>query len=45
MYLQNLGVDSVLVCGCTGEQHSLNVNEKLTVLSTIEEELKIKKFF
>ncbi|KAF1295104.1 dihydrodipicolinate synthase family protein [Enterococcus sp. JM4C] len=31
-YLNKLGIQSVLVCGSTGEQHSLSLNEKLELI-------------
>lgn len=31
-YLNTLGIRSVLVCGSTGEQHSLNLNEKFELI-------------
>lgn len=34
-YLYKQGVKSVLVCGTTGEQHSLNSNEKIEILDRI----------
>lgn len=37
-YLYKLGVKSVLVCGTTGEQHSLDCNEKLLLLHSLERE-------
>ena len=37
-YLFNQGVKSVLVCGSTGEQHSLNLKEKLTLLKAVSKE-------
>jgi len=36
MNLYNKGVRSVLICGSTGEQHSLNINEKILLLNYIE---------
>ncbi|SEN88970.1 4-hydroxy-tetrahydrodipicolinate synthase [Amphibacillus marinus] len=33
--LYNQGVASVLVCGTTGEQHSMNIEEKLALLETL----------
>lgn len=36
--LYDHGIRSVLVCGSTGEQHSLNLNEKIELLTAIEEE-------
>ncbi|RAS80346.1 dihydrodipicolinate synthase family protein [Priestia endophytica] len=40
-YLYNQGVKSVLVCGSTGEQHSLTLKEKIEILNHLvwEEEL------
>lgn len=40
-YLYNQGVKSVLVCGTTGEQHSLTLKEKIEILNHLvgEEEL------
>lgn len=40
-YLYDKGIKSVLVCGSTGEQHSMNLEEKITLLNAIstEEEL------
>lgn len=40
-YLYNKGIKSILVGGSTGEQHSLNLKEKLDLLNavSIEEEL------
>lgn len=35
-YLKEKGVNSVLVCGSTGEQHSLTLAEKLQLLAAIE---------
>ena len=37
-YLFNEGVKSVLVCGSTGEQHSLSLKEKLTLLNAVSKE-------
>ncbi|MEW4353839.1 dihydrodipicolinate synthase family protein [Streptococcus pneumoniae] len=31
-YLNKLGIKSVLICGSTGEQHSLSLNEKLELI-------------
>ncbi|EIB6520136.1 dihydrodipicolinate synthase family protein [Enterococcus faecalis] len=31
-HLNKLGIHSVLVCGSTGEQHSLSLNEKLELI-------------
>ncbi|WP_414841677.1 dihydrodipicolinate synthase family protein [Enterococcus saccharolyticus] len=36
LYLQKQGVSSVLVCGSTGEQHSLTLEEKLQLIEAIE---------
>lgn len=36
--LYDQGIRSVLVCGSTGEQHSLNLNEKIELLTAIEED-------
>lgn len=36
-FLQNQGVQSVLVCGSTGEQHSLLLAEKLQILHALEQ--------
>ncbi|MBS4201716.1 dihydrodipicolinate synthase family protein [Bacillus sp. FJAT-49732] len=40
-YLYSQGIKSVLVCGSTGEQHSLNLREKIDLLNAVlkEEEL------
>ncbi|ALS03148.1 dihydrodipicolinate synthase family protein [Enterococcus silesiacus] len=45
LYLQDLGVRSVLVCGSTGEQHSLTLQEKISILNAIEKEARIKNDF
>lgn len=37
MHLYEQGVKSVLVCGSTGEQHSLSLPEKLQLLESIDE--------
>lgn len=37
-YLFNKGVKSVLVCGSTGEQHSLNLKEKMMLLNAVSKE-------
>jgi 4-hydroxy-tetrahydrodipicolinate synthase len=37
MHLYNQGVKSVMVCGTTGEQHSLSLPEKLQLLESIDE--------
>ncbi|MHC5229292.1 dihydrodipicolinate synthase family protein [Enterococcus sp. LJL99] len=42
VYLQNSGLNSVLVCGSTGEQHSLTLEEKEQLLVGIEKEPRIK---
>lgn len=31
-YLQNNGIDSLLICGTTGEQHSLSINERIQII-------------
>ncbi|MFJ6414664.1 MULTISPECIES: dihydrodipicolinate synthase family protein [Terribacillus] len=36
--LYNQGIRSVLVCGSTGEQHSLSLKEKVELLTALEEE-------
>ncbi|PAD20585.1 dihydrodipicolinate synthase family protein [Terribacillus saccharophilus] len=36
--LYNKGIRSVLVCGSTGEQHSLSLKEKVELLTALEEE-------
>ena len=36
MFLKKLGVNSVLICGTTGEQHSLNLSEKLELIENLE---------
>lgn len=36
--LYDQGIRSVLVCGSTGEQHSLSLNEKIELLTAIEDE-------
>ncbi|WP_086313986.1 4-hydroxy-tetrahydrodipicolinate synthase [Enterococcus sp. 7F3_DIV0205] len=41
LYLQNIGIGSVLVCGSTGEQHSLTLQEKVSLLNAIETESRI----
>lgn len=41
LYLQNIGIGSVLVCGSTGEQHSLTLHEKVSLLNAIETESRI----
>lgn len=38
IYLQNLGIRSVLVSGSTGEQHSLTLNEKIQLIDAIEDD-------
>lgn len=45
IYLQNLGVGSVLVCGSTGEQHSLTLSEKISILDGIEKEDRFENGF
>lgn len=45
LYLQDVGVRSVLVCGSTGEQHSLTLQEKISMLNAIEKETRIKNDF
>ncbi|MGX7264499.1 dihydrodipicolinate synthase family protein [Enterococcus crotali] len=45
LYLQGVGVRSVLVCGSTGEQHSLTLQEKISMLNAIEKETRIKNDF
>lgn len=35
-HLYQKGIRAVLVCGSTGEQHTLSLNEKLTLLTAIE---------
>ncbi|HEX5350568.1 MAG TPA: dihydrodipicolinate synthase family protein, partial [Trichococcus sp.] len=37
MHLYEQGVKSVLICGSTGEQHSLSLPEKLQLLESIDE--------
>lgn len=43
VYLQNQGINSVLVCGSTGEQHSLTLDEKLELAHGIEKENRLSK--
>ncbi|WP_336183241.1 dihydrodipicolinate synthase family protein [Bacillus sp. 205(2023)] len=31
-YLRNNGIDSLLICGTTGEQHSLSINERIQII-------------
>ncbi|MDB1693443.1 hypothetical protein A5867_003454 [Enterococcus sp. 6D12_DIV0197] len=45
LYLQKLGITSVLVCGSTGEQHSMSLDEKIKILDSIEEEGGFNKDF
>lgn len=40
--LQNKGIDSVLVCGSTGEQHSLTLSEKLELVEAIENDKRFR---
>ncbi|MBO0470689.1 dihydrodipicolinate synthase family protein [Enterococcus sp. DIV0242_7C1] len=42
LYLQTIGVRSFLVCGSTGEQHSLTLAEKISLLNEIENEDRIE---
>ncbi|WP_144560024.1 dihydrodipicolinate synthase family protein [Shouchella miscanthi] len=37
-YLANNGIQSVLLCGSTGEQHSLTIHEKQLLLNAIQKE-------
>ena len=39
-HLYSLGIDTVMVCGSTGEQHSMSLNEKIELLHTIDEQIK-----
>ena len=43
--LQNKGIDSVLVCGSTGEQHSLTLSEKLELVEAIENDKRFRDDF
>ncbi|MGX7420251.1 dihydrodipicolinate synthase family protein [Carnobacterium gallinarum] len=45
IYLQNHGIHSVLVCGSTGEQHSLTVDEKIALLTALETETRLHPDF
>ncbi len=45
LYLQTQGVRSVLVCGSTGEQHSLTLAEKLLLLNALEKETRFDAEF
>lgn len=42
VYLQTIGIPSVLVCGSTGEQHSLTLEEKILLLDGIDNDERIK---
>lgn len=42
LFLKSQGVSSVLVCGSTGEQHSLTLEEKLSLVAALEEEPQLK---
>ena len=35
-FLKKLGVNSVLLCASTGEQHSLNLSEKIELVENLE---------
>lgn len=41
VYLQNIGIRSVLVCGSTGEQHSLTLEEKILLMQGIDNDERI----
>lgn len=41
--LQASGVKSVLVCGSTGEQHSLTLKEKIILINAIQQEARLDK--
>lgn len=41
VYLQNIGIKSVLVCGSTGEQHSLTLEEKILLVDGIDNDERI----
>lgn len=43
LYLQQQGVNSVLVCGSTGEQHSLTLTEKLSLLDALTKETRFSE--
>lgn len=38
LYLQEQGIHSVLMCGTTGEQHSMTLQEKMSLLEAVEKE-------
>lgn len=38
LFLKSQGISSVLVCGSTGEQHSLTLEEKLSLVAALEKE-------
>ncbi|MFD0896284.1 dihydrodipicolinate synthase family protein [Loigolactobacillus binensis] len=40
--LQHLGINSVLVCGATGEQHSLTLAEKLALLQALDHDQELR---